>query len=364
METLIQVDEKLVAEFFEMQGQITKNMDILDQHYKQKYKKYSKPEKIRNQEEDETDYDKRLKMVVKENWKLTEFDEGDQEGFVNNFEISPISLNVSYAKDPDHTDSEYAQFMNSVSFDIVGFFLTNIEGAPITLQGVESRSQACPISLVTNIVKKKYMASVRESLIPVLGSFNLLGNPQQLIAEVSTGVKELFNKPKARMEDAGNPLALGAGIAEGTGSLMKHTARGAFGSIGRATKAFADTFNAAHLDREYDRRRLRIRFQKSNGLIDTLNKSMRQAGFGFKEGFKGLFLKPVEMGQREGAAGALKGTYMGVSGLLMKPLGGILDAASTLTAGVSNATKEEQEKSNDQRIRKPRPFYGPNYKIK
>ena len=360
MDTLVQIDEKLVAEFFQMQGQIKKNMDILDSHYKQKYNKYRKPENP----DDDIEYDKRMKKIMAENWKLTEFDSSGQEGFVNNFQVSPVSLILSYAKDPDQTDNEYAQFMNSVSFDIVGFFLTNIEGAPISLQGVESKSQACPISLLQNIVKKKYTNSVRESLIPVLGSLNLLGNPHQLFSEVSTGVKDLFDKPKARLGDANNPLAIGTGLAEGTGSLMKHTVRGAFGSIGRASKAFADTFNAAHLDKEYDRRRLRIRFEKTNGVMETLNKSMRQLGYGFKEGVKGLILKPVELGQKDGAAGALKGTYMGVSGLVMKPLGGILDAASTLTGGVSNATKEEREMSNDERIRKPRPFYGPHFKIK
>jgi len=91
---------------------------------------------------------------------------------------------------------------------------------------------------------------------------------------------------------------------------------------------------------------------------------MKQIGMGFGEGIKGLIMKPIEETQKAGAKGLLKGAYMGVSGLFVKPIAGILDATSTFTGKIRSTTTDYKEMTNNQRIRNPRPFYYPNFSYK
>ena len=63
---------------------------------------------------------------------------------------------------------------------------------------------------------------------------------------------------------------------------------------------------------------------------------------GFGEGVAGVFLKPVQGAQKEGAAGFFKGLAQGVVGVAVKPVVGVLDGATTLVQGVGDAVSGER----------------------
>ena len=69
-------------------------------------------------------------------------------------------------------------------------------------------------------------------------------------------------------------------------------------------------------------------------------------------------MKPLEGAKKEGVKGFLKGAWKGVSGLIVKPLTGVLDAASKTSEGIKNTATRDDEKPNQNRERFPRPFYG------
>ena len=52
------------------------------------------------------------------------------------------------------------------------------------------------------------------------------------------------------------------------------------------------------------------------------------------------------------------GIISGVSGLIVRPAGGIVDAIGSITEGVSNNLSMWDSKPNSARIRAPRVFYG------
>ena len=54
----------------------------------------------------------------------------------------------------------------------------------------------------------------------------------------------------------------------------------------------------------------------------------------------------------------MKGAWQGVSGLVVKPLTGVLDVASKTSEGIKNTATRDDEKPNQTRERFPRPFYG------
>ena len=54
----------------------------------------------------------------------------------------------------------------------------------------------------------------------------------------------------------------------------------------------------------------------------------------------------------------MKGTVQGVTGLVAKPITGILDAASKTSEGIKNTAQFFDEKPSDNKLRYPRAFYG------
>lgn len=52
------------------------------------------------------------------------------------------------------------------------------------------------------------------------------------------------------------------------------------------------------------------------------------------------------------------GSAIGVTGLFIKSIAGVLDAASKTAEGLTNTATHFDDKPNQQRIRPIRPFYG------
>ncbi len=59
----------------------------------------------------------------------------------------------------------------------------------------------------------------------------------------------------------------------------------------------------------------------------------------------------------------MKGTYKGISGLIVKPASGVLDLLSKTSEGIKNNVNNSKEKKV-KRIRYIRPFYGSNQLVK
>jgi vacuolar protein sorting-associated protein 13A/C len=71
-----------------------------------------------------------------------------------------------------------------------------------------------------------------------------------------------------------------------------------------------------------------------------------------------MFFKPFEGAKKDGVKGFFKGTLQGISGLVIKPVTGILDAAAKTTEGIKNTVNYFEDKPNEARERNIRPFYG------
>lgn len=56
----------------------------------------------------------------------------------------------------------------------------------------------------------------------------------------------------------------------------------------------------------------------------------------------------------------MKGTLKGLTGLVIKPVTGILDATSKTAEGVKNTAIHPNDRPNEDRLRHPRPFYSLN----
>lgn len=67
------------------------------------------------------------------------------------------------------------------------------------------------------------------SVLKVLGSVNIIGNPVGLIKNIMKGFVDLVDKPMTGFVKG--PIEGGFGLAKGVGSLVKYSISGVFNSV-------------------------------------------------------------------------------------------------------------------------------------
>ena len=97
-------------------------------------------------------------------------------------------------------------------------------------------------------------------ILKLLGSLSVLGNPVGLFNNITTGMKDLIDKPKEGFTKG--PLEGGYGIVKGAGSLVGHTIAGAFNSINKITGSVSSGLSNLTMDEDYIREREKMRATK------------------------------------------------------------------------------------------------------
>lgn len=85
------------------------------------------------------------------------------------------------------------------------------------------------ISGFINQVAKHYKENILETILPLIGNMNILGNPVSLVNRIGSGFKDLIDLPAEGFETSA--LEGGKGIARGARSLLQNTFQGALGSV-------------------------------------------------------------------------------------------------------------------------------------
>lgn len=84
----------------------------------------------------------------------------------------------------------FGTFLNAL-----GVVITNIEDAPIVLYGIELNDCTDTMQGIQNKLISHYKGSVLGQLYKVFGSLNIIGNPVSLFRNISTGIKDMKEKP-------------------------------------------------------------------------------------------------------------------------------------------------------------------------
>jgi len=134
---------------------------------------------------------------------------------------------------------------------------------------------------------------------------------------------------------------------------MKHVVVGTSGAVNKFTRTVGDGLGALTTDKAYLVEREKMYSKSQNKFLLGL----KQFGFGVYDGIRGLFVRPVEGGQKDGFTGVMKGTYQGVSGLVLKPVTGMFDLAAATADGIKDLFVNKNMLATDVRRRPPRPFY-------
>lgn len=161
----------------------------------------------------------------------------------------------------------------------LGVALSNIDEAPLNFQGLQLTNCFDTAAGITNKMIAFYKTEGMSQILKLLGSLSVLGNPVGLFNNVSTGVKDLFERPAQGFTKG--PLEGGLGIVQGAGSLVTHTISGAFNSVNKITGSLSSGISSLTMDEEYLKEREKMRLQKPKHLGEGLEQGGKAMISGF-----------------------------------------------------------------------------------
>lgn len=311
------------------------------------------------------DYKIELAEKAQENYKRIAVQEKQpSQLYLNEMAVCEHDINISLKRergdDPRAALNKYSKYLKSVGFD----YMISIEDLEILFNKFILPNELYPIQTVQKELINTYKNNGIQSAITSMLDLNILGNPRRVAREIRVGFDDLVDKPAEGLKQTNSVVGLSKGVAQGTGSLARHTAMGTLGGVSTITGTVGNLTSGLTLDKRYMYERQKLKAAQVNRDMGTMTLGLKQLGFSLKDSVAGVFTKPVEMTEKEGIFGAIKGSFIGLSGLITKPITGLFDFASTVTGGAKKAMDNTNLTPATMRVRNPRAFYGKNSYIK
>lgn len=198
-----------------------------------------------------------------------------------------------------------------------------------------------------------YKEGIKKNFFKIIGSAGLIGNPRKLVKTIGTGFSDFYNGQGIK------------GKVIGTGSLLKNTIEGTFGSVQAITASVSKGMLLLSLDQDYLYRREELLLtEKPKNIVEGVGFGCKSAINSLGSGLSGVVTRPIEEVKKRGAKGIAIGMVSGMTGLFLKPLSGGLDLVAKSTEGVKNTARIFDAQITIERHRLPRAFYGNNKQIK
>ena len=286
-------------------------------------------------------------------WKTEDLVNSEYQMYIKQYNSSPLDLKISfYSTMKVEGDKGFNNFLRRF-----GLALNTIEGAPIKLNALEMRDVVGNLNDIMYILKDQYMSRLKKNLFRVLGASSLIGNPIQLVNNVSSGFKDFFYKPVEGFVEG--PLEGGKGLAKGTKSLFTHTVQGTFSSASGIFGSLSKGALVLANDKDYIREKEKnAHKERPKNVLEGVGFGIKSAAKSFGSGITGVVKMPIKGAKKKGIGGFFTGALKGATGLIAKPVAGAMDFVSKTSEGIKNhATSEEDMMFNEERLRLPRVFY-------
>lgn len=300
-----------------------------------------------------------------EKWEKVNLKEKNTSIYIKSFEATELNIDVSFiARFRSNVKFTSDQIVrNHNFFQSIGLALSTIENAPIRIKKLQLKNVFGSQNDIGYLFSDYYSSSIKKNVILIIGSTGVLGNPVNLMRTIGTGVHDFVHEPidGFRVSAAQG----GIGVLKGTGSLFKNTAEGVFGSVSKFSSSISKGLLIFTRDEEFlYEREGQLMSEKPKNIVEGVGYGVKRALKSVQGAVFGVVTHPIKGAQREGFKGFAKGTWRGFSGVFIKPIAGGLDFFSKTTDGIKYNLKIFDEKSTDERIRWPRPFYDTDLKIK
>ncbi|GAX12582.1 hypothetical protein FisN_13Lu043 [Fistulifera solaris] len=201
-------------------------------------------------------------------------------------------------------------------------------------------------------IRKFYHEETMKQIYKIIGSLDFVGNPTMLLSSVFAGFKDLFLAPSsAFLQSPTDPSSVGVGVAKGTLSFFSHSTSGFFAfctKVSAAASQFAANLSLDSKFSDWHRESVIVeatniqRQWKKRGVNEvgsTLFRPIQDILGGFGGAIFYFFFAPIDGLRERGVPGLLSGLAVGVTGVVARPIVGILDAIVHISASVHDIAR-------------------------
>lgn len=145
---------------------------------------------------------------------------------------------------------------------------------------------------IVYLLQSHYIDRMKKNIFTLIGSSNILGSPVNFVSHLGTGVQDFFYKPIEGMVKG--PLDAGKGFLEGTGSLLKNTVQGTFGSASKLLSSVSKGLLFFTDDAEYINKREEQNLDKPKNALEGVGFGLKSTFTGIASGITGVFENPIK----------------------------------------------------------------------
>ncbi|XP_026737163.1 vacuolar protein sorting-associated protein 13-like, partial [Trichoplusia ni] len=261
----------------------------------------------------------------------------DLKNFYDNLHLSPLKAHVSFSLGGA---TQLPTFVGTI-LQSIGVTLTDMNDVVFKLSYYERNYEFLSQKEMISQVQSHYTGQAIKQLYVLVLGLDVIGNPYGLVVGLKKGVEDLFYEPfQGAIQGPGE---FAEGLFLGVRSLVGHTVGGAAGAVSRITGAMGHGLAALSLDKDYQRRRRDNINKPPANLQEGLARSGKGLVMGVVDGVRGVLTRPIQGAHEGGAGGFVKGLGRGAVGLVVRPVGGVVDFTNGLLTSVKRAADMSEE---------------------
>ena len=227
---------------------------------------------------------------------------------INSLMVKPFEIIITTKK---VIGSQKRRLLTSMGFSII-----ELEESCISLSKVEVDELITDSHLQE--ISRMY---IKEIIVGCLGGMNMIGNPKQFSEEIQA----------ARVK--GWPVV----------GVVKGVVAGSANSISKIISTLSNGISELSFDEQYQKERNTAALVQPKGFFNGMKLGAFSLGHSLKSGVTGVVEKPYEGAVKDGGIGFLKGSLEGLTGLVVKPVTGIMDAVSFTIKGIKTVSSYRTE---------------------
>ena len=337
-EMTIKIDQAIIMNLINLIKSYTSKLDYLN----------SASNKKDNIEEEEELLNK-IKIPLEE---LKKEAKNSNKILINYLFLSAIKINLTFRLELSSINITYMPKIFSRLIGSFGSSIVRISDSPIKFSEYIFENIYMGTSEIIQLLTKYFIKQSLYQIYIILGSFDLIGNPVQLIEKIGTGFFEFVNEPRKGLLKG--PSQFGKGLARGFAGLLNGIIGGAFDSVGRISGTLYNfvqnlTGNNKDLIIDDDNEPTNIITGASKGFMDGMQE--------LYDGFTGIVINPMENSSENDfdVINYVKDLGKGLFRFAVSPINFILRIGNSISVGTKNTFNYFYNKSiKNQRFRFPR----------
>jgi hypothetical protein len=259
--------------------------------------------------------------------------------YLSLLQLHPIDVVMSFRPSPNLvvTNSELAMIS----------IISQLDSARLCLNALIAEHAFGSPAVLGRVLVKHYKAAFWRQFHKLIGSADIVEGSVGLVANLGSGVYDLFYEPiDGLLDENGSFLA---GLSKGGASLAARTIGGTSAFTSQITGGLGKGVSLLTLDSQFQRNRAYRRFNKTTSVSEGLYVGTQELGKNIVEGVTGIVVSPYRGWETGGGVGLGMGLAKGILGVALKPAVGVFDLASRATEGLRNTAFTENQDALEER---------------